>query len=87
VPPPIADFKHIVHHFKRSYRVANLRLEAYECVRKWRIHAMTTSEINREVKNIRDLAKEVGKSPEKGKELLYMTGIYTKNGNLKKKFR
>jgi hypothetical protein len=51
------------------------------------VHAMTTKEFNREIENIRDLAKEVRKSPEKGKELLYMTGMYTKNGNLKKQFR
>lgn len=48
---------------------------------------MTTREIEKEVKSIRDLGKEVKKSPEKGKELLYMTGMYTKNGNLKKQFR
>lgn len=48
---------------------------------------MTTREINREIKNIRDLAKEVRNSPEKGKELLYKTGMYTKSGNLKAQFR
>ncbi len=48
---------------------------------------MTTREIDKEVKHIQDLAREVRRSPEKGKELLYMTGMYTKNGNLKKQFR
>ena len=48
---------------------------------------MTTREINKQVKAIRETAAEVRKSPEKAKELLYMTGMYTKNGNLKKQFR
>jgi hypothetical protein len=48
---------------------------------------MTTKEINAEIRNMQKLTAEVRKSPAKARELLHKTGMYTKNGNLKQKFR
>ncbi len=48
---------------------------------------MTTREINKQVKAIRETAAEVRTSPMKAKELLYKTGMYTKSGTLKPQFR
>ena len=48
---------------------------------------MTTEEINAQIRNMQKLIAEVQKSPAKARELLHKTGMYTKNGNLKQKFR
>jgi len=48
---------------------------------------MTTREINTQVREMRKFAAEIRKSPEKARSFLHKTGMYTKNGNLKKQFR
>ncbi len=48
---------------------------------------MTATEINQEVRKMREFADEIKKSPERSREFLYKTGMYTKNGNLKQRFR
>ena len=48
---------------------------------------MTAQEITKEVRDMRKFAKEIEKSPERAREFLYKTGMYTKNGNLKKQFQ
>ena len=48
---------------------------------------MTTREVKTQVKEMREFAKEIKKSPERAREFLYKTGMYTKGGNLKKQFQ
>ena len=48
---------------------------------------MTDQEIERGIRAIRETAAEARNSPEKAKELLFMTGMYTKDGQLKEQFR
>lgn len=48
---------------------------------------MTTREINTQVKEMRKFAAEIKKSPERAREFLHKTGMYTRNGNLKKQFQ
>ena len=48
---------------------------------------MTSKEIDKEIKAMRELAQELEKSPEKRKAFLHSTGMYPKAGNLKKQFR
>ena len=48
---------------------------------------MTVAEIKKEMRSIEDLSKQIKKSPEKARELLQKTGMYTNGGNLKRKFQ
>lgn len=48
---------------------------------------MTARDVDRQVKEMKKFARETSKSPEKAREFLYQTGMYTKTGNLKKQFR
>jgi len=48
---------------------------------------MTTREVKTQVKEMREFAQEIRKSPERAREFLHKTGMYTKSGNLKKQFQ
>ena len=48
---------------------------------------MTTREVNTEVKEMRKFAQEIQKSPERAREFLHKTGMYTAKGNLKRQFQ
>lgn len=48
---------------------------------------MTAKEVDKEIKGMRRLAREARQSPQKAKDLLFKTGMYTKRGALKKQFQ
>lgn len=48
---------------------------------------MTTAEVKKQVKEMRKFRNEVRQSPELARKLLQGTGMYDKNGTLKKQFR
>jgi len=54
---------------------------------KKQVNLMTASEIKKEVKDIRNLSSQIKGSPEKARELLQRTGMYTEKGNLKRRFK
>ena len=66
--------------------IDNEAAEAYK-LQAIGVHKMTTREINIQVKEMRKFAAEIKKSPERAREFLHKTGMYTKNGNLKKQFQ
>lgn len=48
---------------------------------------ISSREVDRQVKAMQEFSREIRNSPERAREFLYSTGMYTKNGNLKKQFR
>ncbi|MBT3193846.1 MAG: hypothetical protein HN341_14980 [Verrucomicrobia bacterium] len=48
---------------------------------------ITTKEVSTQVREMQKFAAEIRKSPEKARSFLHKTGMYTKNGDLKKQFR
>lgn len=48
---------------------------------------MTEKEKQEYIKEIKEYTKEITSTPEKAKEFLLKTGVYTANGNLKRVYK
>jgi hypothetical protein len=71
----------------RGFGIDTRRRELVASGQQWGAVNMTTKEVSTQVREMQKFAAEIRKSPEKARSFLHKTGMYTKNGDLKKQFR